>query len=226
MKYRFLLIFFLLPIVVQAQHYYRVKADFSFKFKGDEVSGSSLVMGTAYFDKIAGKITYRVKFPRPEVWVMQDTSMYKFREGKLVERTFVPSPVEMSIFNLALQSNMNNFGLESSVFTLESVERDQGMVITTWNPPPIEGENRLGQIIIANQDGLLKGVVFKNEAGNVVAKQFYDDYTTVSGIHFPKEITQINYAEDGTESYQVTNYKNIIIDESGEDHWYRFAVDQ
>lgn len=226
MKYRFLLALFVLPFIMNAQHYYRVKADFSFKFKGDEEMGSSLVMGTAYYDKVDKKITYRVKFPKPEVWVMQDTSLYKFQNNQLVERSFIPSPVETSIFHLALQSNISNFGLESSAFTLDNVEQDQGMVITTWNPPPIDGEQLIGQILIANKNGLLQGVIFKNPDDSIITKQFYDDYTVVSGINFPREITQIMYGEDGTETYQVTTYKNIIIDESGEDHWYRYSIDR
>jgi hypothetical protein len=226
MKLRYLLFFLIFPFFLNAQHYYRVKADFSFKYKGNVENGSSLVMGTAYFDKVEKKITYRVKFPQQEVWVMRDTSMYKFDvNGKLVDRTFVPSPVETSIFNLALQSNMSNFGLEASSFKLAGVEEDKGMVITTWIPPTIDGEQKLGKILIANQNGILKGVIFQNEMETVIAKQFYDDYTVVSGINFPREITQITYAEDGTETYQVTSYKNIIIDESGEDHWYRYPVE-
>jgi hypothetical protein len=226
MKYWLFIFLFAVPIYSGAQHYYRVKADFSYKFKGDEKSGSSLVMGTAYFDKIEKKITYRVKFPRKEVWVMQDTSMYKFRDQQLVEKSFVPSPVETSIFNLALQSNMNNFGLEASNFRLESVEEDNGLVITTWIPPVIDKSQTLGKILIANNHGRLQGVVFKNNEDRVIAKQFYDDYTNVSGIDFPREITQIMYDQEGQESYQVTSYKNIIIDERADDYWYHYPVER
>lgn len=221
--YGFFLFAFLLPTLSVGQHYYRLKADFSFKFKSGGEEAASLVMGTAYFDKLDKKITYKVKFPNPEVWVMHDTSMYKFEGKKLLERSYIPSPVETSIFNLALQSSMNNFALESSAYTLEKVEEENGLVIATWIPPKMKGEQVLGKVLIANRSGLLQGIVFQNREGEVIAKQFYSDYTWVSGINFPREVTQIMY--DGEkESYQVTNYKNIIIDESGEDHWYRYPI--
>jgi len=226
MFYRFFILILLFPTAINAQHFYRIKADFSFKFKGNEEVGSSLFMGTAYFDKIEKKITYRVKFPQPEVWVIKDTSMYKFRNQEFIEKTFVPAPVETSIFNLSLQSNLSNYGLESSAFRLEDVVNEDGLIIATWIPPVIQGNKQLGKVLIANKDGMLKGVVFKNDADEVIGKQFYDDYTIVNGIFFPQEIIQIMYDENGNETYQLTNYKNVIIDESGEDHWYRYPVDE
>jgi hypothetical protein len=209
--------------ILTAQHYYRIKADFSFKYAGSEETGSSLVMGTAYYDKIDKKITYQVRFPKAEYWAMQDTNMYKFANGQLIEKSFMVSPVETSIFNLALQSTMNNFALENSAYSLKSVEEDKGMVIATWSPPKVKGNDKIGDVLIANKNGLLSGIIFKNAAGDVVAKQFYDDYEMVSGINFPKEVTQIVIA-NGKESYQITNYKNIVIDESGKDHLYRYPV--
>ena len=220
-----LLILLTLPAMLVGQHYYRIKADFSFKYKGLEEKQNSLVMGTAYYDKIAKKITYRVKFPKPQVWVMHDTSMYKFENKQLVEKSYIPSPVETSIFNLALESSMHNFALEASSYTLENVEEEGGMVISTWAPPRMKGEQKLGKVLIANQDGQLKGIVFQSPDGQVIAKQFYEAYVPVSGIFFPQEVTHILFDGMGKESYQITSYKNIVIDETGEDYWYRYPLD-
>jgi hypothetical protein len=217
-------IIILLPLFLQSQHYYRIKADFSFKQSGSQETGPSLVMGTAYYDKINKKLAYKVKFPSDQTWVMYDTSMYKFENNALVEKSYIPSPVETTIFNLALQSSMTNFGLEESAYTLENVEEDQGLVIATWSPPKIQGSNKLGKILIANQDGKLKGIVFKTGADEILAKQFYEDYQEINGIFFPGKVTQIQY-QDGQESYLVTSYKNIVIDEVGKDHLYNFPVD-
>lgn len=222
---RFIFITWLLiiPFILSAQHYYRIRADFTFKFLGGNEGNSSLVIGTAYFDKIDQKITYQVRFPAPQVWVMHDTTLFKFENGALISKNYIPSPVETSIFNLALQSSMSNFALESSAYTLENVEEDKGMVIATWAPPRVQGNDKLGKVLIANQNGLLTGIIFNNGAGEIIAKQFYDKYELIGGINFPKEVTQIYYS-DGKESYQVTNYKNIVIDESGKDHLYRYPV--
>ena len=219
------LVLFLVPVFGQAQHYYRIKADFSFKYKGSAENESSLVMGTAYFDKIEKKITYRVKFPKEEVWVMHDTSLYKFQNRQLVEKSFLPNPVEASIFYLTLNSSLHNYALESTRYTLKEVEEDKGMVISTWSPPRMRGEQKLGEILVANQDGRLKGIVFKGPEGNILARQFYEDYLPVSGLFFPREVTHIQVDGNGKETYQLTTYKNIRIDEQGEDHWYRYPLD-
>ncbi|HRQ28927.1 MAG TPA: hypothetical protein PLU49_02555 [Saprospiraceae bacterium] len=205
-----------------SQHYFRVKADFSFKVKGNETK--SLVMGTVYFDKNEKKIVYNVRFPHKQTWVMHDTSMYLFENNKLKERSFMPSPVEASLFNLILNSSINNFGLEKSPYKLQKVEKDKGMLIGTWTPPKVKGDESLGDILIANQDGKLKGVVFKNKKGKVVSKQFYENYQLIKGLNFPSQLTHIIFHDDGTESYQITNYKNIRIDEKGEDNWYRYKL--
>jgi len=218
-----LLIFFCFLPVLSAQHYYRIRADFSFKYTGGAQGGQSLVMGTAFFDKVEQKITYQVRFPKKQVWVMKDTVMYKYENDRLIERSYVPSPVAASIFNLALQSSMNNFALEDSPYTLSNVEEDKGLVIATWTPPKIPGNDQIGDVLIANQDGRLTGIVFQDAEGRVVSKQFFEEYAQYGGIWFPGQVTQILYLEKG-EAYQVTNYKNIILDENGNDHWYRYPV--
>lgn len=216
-----LLTLFSIPSL-SAQHFYRVKADFSFKVKGDETK--SLVMGTVYFDKHEKKIVYNIRFPHKQTWVMYDTSMYLFENGKFKERSFMPSPVEASLFNLILNSSINNFGLEKSPYKLAKVEKDKGMLIGTWTPPKVKGDETMGDILIANQNGKLKGVVFKNKKGKVITKQFYENYVNVKGLNFPSQLTNIIFHDDGKETYQLTNYKNIRIDEKGEDNWYRFKL--
>jgi len=222
MKILFLLLcLFFVNQRVHSQGYFRFSADFSIKAK-DAAGKGTLTMGRVYYDKNIRKIVYQTKFPEIETWVTADTCMFKFANGKLVQKAIIPSVVEMSIYHLALNGQLPDFGLKKSFFKVEKVEKENEMVITTWLPPS-NFANKIGKILVSNKEKKLFGIVFLDVKGAVAAKQFFNNYQNYKGLFFPTEIVNIKVL-NGKELYEVTTYKNIKVNDYVDDNLYNYAI--
>jgi hypothetical protein len=81
----------------------------------------------------------------------------------------------------------------------------------------------MGKVVMSNVNKKLNGVVFYKTTGEILNKQFYKNYINVSGCEFPTEVTQVTYLKSG-QNYQVTTYKNVVINQNGEEGIYNFVV--
>lgn len=201
----------------RGQQYQRIHADFSVKVKTPS-GGQSLTLGQVYYDRNNKQIIYYVSFPEKEMWVTSDTMVYQIRDGKLISRTATFSMAEFTVFHLALNSHLPDYGLKNTTYTVADVERDRDLVISTWAPPARASE-KLGKILISVKNKQLFGVIFQDPQGVIVRKQFFEDYLLIGGLAFPGRITEINIT-NGIESYQVTTYKNVVVDEMENDNMY------
>jgi hypothetical protein len=203
---------------LQAQHYYRIECDISIKHKVAGEDGM-LVLGRAYYDKVAGRVVFDIRFPDREVWVIEDTLVTVHKDGTTRQTMGMEQYTQATIFHLILEGNLNNFGLHGTMYTMGSVRRDEEMVITTWNPGP--GNQALGKIHTSNIDGALHGVVFENATGEVIGRQLFRNYLTVRGLQVPTEIIQVFYREEA-EEYQVYAFSNIRINNEGNEDFYNY----
>ena len=96
------------------------------------------------------------------------------------------------------------------------------MVITTWLPPE-KLAKITGKVLISNKSNKLFGIVFLDTKDNVVKKQFFNNYQNISGVEFPTEITEITYTGN-KENYQVTTYKNVVIDETKDNLYFDYPI--
>jgi hypothetical protein len=200
-----------------AQGYNRIRADFSVKVR-TATGGQSLTMGQVFYDRNIKQLIYYITFPEKETWITTDTVIYQMRDGKLISKTATFSLAEFTVFHLALNSHLQDFGLKNTRYVALEVGRDKDLVITTWAPPE-KARERLGNILVSVKNKQLFGVIFQDPAGTVIRKQFFEDYHLTGGLAFPGKITEINIS-NGIESYQVTSYKNIVVDEMENDNRY------
>ncbi len=226
MKTRFWigLVGLLLPLSLTAQHYYRLRTDMTVKKKNFDGT-FSLTKGTVYYDNITRKLVIDLWFPQKETYVMKGNMVYVFKDGKLVKSYQNPAPPETTIFALALKNNLKYYGLENSGYRLTDIEEDDGMVISTWLPPE-NLQKAAGKLMIANKNGHITGIVFFSitDPDKVVSKQFFENYQTVQGIPFPTKMVQFFYDKNGREAIQQTEFKNIVIDEKGNDRFYDYPL--
>ncbi len=204
-----------------SQAFFRIKADFSIKAKGFN-GKSQLTMGKVYYDKTIKKIVYKIKYPEKSDWVSVDTNMYHIVNNKVTSRKSLPAIVEFTIFHIALSGNLSNYGLDKSPFTISKVQQSKGMVITTWDPPQLYSKI-YGRIIVSNKNKKLYGIIFFSPDGMILRKQFFKKYQNINGFSFPSEVLQISYNES-KESYELSSFKNIIINDMNEDYIYDYYI--
>ncbi len=215
--YIFFILFSILPELF-SQNFYRITGEFSIKGKSE--GSAQLVVGKFYYDKNDKKIVHANIFPEKAIWVTSDTNLYKVVDNKVVSRQTIPNFTMFSMYHMVLNSQLNNYGLEGSIFTLENVEDANGQVITTWMPPK-SMRKVYGKILISTKEDNLFGIIFFNAEDEILKKQFFEDYSITNGLAFPGKITEITYKE-GKETYLVTTYKNIRVNDRNEEHLYHF----
>ncbi len=224
MKRKFSFLFFLflsISLLTWAQKYYRITGDYSIKAKSFD-GKSQLTAGKFYYDLNYKKLVYCNSFPAVDVWVSFDTVTYRIVDNKVTKRYLAPPLSEFSIFHLALTSQIKNYGLNASGFTIQKVEKNNNMVITTWMPPA-HLKKIFGKVLISVKENRLSGLIFIDSEGTVIRKQFFDKYDNFLGVEFPLEVVDITYT-NGLENYQVTSYKNIMIDEVYSNDFYNYPI--
>ena len=203
----------------QGQQYNRIHTEFSVKVKNAS-GGQSLTMGQVFYDRNNKQLIYYVNFPEKVIWVTSDTLVYQIKDDKLISKTATFSMAEFTVFHLALNSHLQDFGLKNTRYIATEVQREGDLVITTWSPPE-KARAQLGNILVSVKKKQLFGVIFQDPKGMVIRKQFFEDYLLIRGLSFPGKIIEINI-NNGIESYQVTSYKNVVVDEMENDNKYYY----
>ncbi len=193
---------------IDAQQFYRIKADYSIKYKGAD-GRQMLQLGRVCYDINKKTIVLKNSFPTDETIVQQGNETRKIVNFKVVETVKSVVPVELSIFHLALSSQLENFGLSNIGYTMSEIKKEKGLVMTSWKPAK-KYQQQLGEILISTKNKQLFAIIFLDKNGKTVAKHFYRKYTNINGFLFPAEIVRISYLNN-KKSYQLTTYKNIVL---------------
>ena len=204
---------------IRAQEYYRVNADFTVKIKRSDGT-MNLTRGSVYYDKNIMELIYRVSFPQPEVWVVADTSLFKFRSDTLYDRMSIPSVNEFTVFHLSLNAGISDFGMKRSRFKVSKVERKNDLVLSYWKIPD-KAEISIDHVVVAKKKNRLESVIMMGDESKVLSRQFFRDYMKSGAFEFPQQIVQILPGEDGEDNYQVTEFKNIKVNDMENEQLFR-----
>lgn len=205
---------------LHGQEYYRMNADFTVKIRRSD-STLNLTRGTVFYDKNIGELIYRITFPRPEVWVISDTSIYKYRSDTLSERVSIPSVNEFTVFHLSLNATMSDFGLKKTMFRVSRVEKRDDRVLSYWKIPE-KIESSIDHVVVVKKENRLESVIMMGDDSEILSRQFYRDYQRTGAFEFPRQIVQIIPDESGADNYQVTEFKNIVVNDMDHDHLFRY----
>ncbi len=221
-------IFFLILIIGNfntsfSQQFYRFSAEYTVKFK-DKAGNPVMKMGKVFYDIKTKKIVIKNGFPVKEYVVHNDTSIYHIRVGNIVQHNRIISPVEFSIFHLALNGQLSNYGLDKAGYTIEKVQKDKGLVIASWVPSE-KFQHNLGKILISTKEKKLYGIVFLDLKEKIVSKHIFHKYVIIDGFEFPSEVVRINYF-DNYELYELTTYRKIKVNETENDNYFNYPISE
>lgn len=205
-----------------SQDYLRVKADFTVKISSNN-GKKNLTKGTVFYDKNIKELIYNISFPRKEKWLSKDTSLYKYREDTLVQRTTIPSINEFTVFHLALNSGLNDYGLKGSNFRIGKVEKKGDLTLSYWKIPK-QLNITIDHVVIAKKDNRLESVIMVGDNQEIISKQFFRNYIKLDAFEFPRQIIQIMYDSAGKENYQVTDFNNIKVNDMANDKLYHLEL--
>ncbi len=205
-----------------SQDYFRIQADITVKISSSDGT-KSLTRGTVYYDKNIKELIYDISFPRNEKWLSKDTSLYKYNKDSLIQRITIPSINEFTVFHLALNSGLNDYGLKKSNYNISKVEKQGDLVLSYWKIPD-QLNLTMDHVVIAKKNNRLESVVIVGENQEILSKQFFRNYITIDAFEFPGQIVQILYDSSGGENYQVTDFGNIKINDMTNAELYHFKL--
>ncbi len=217
------------------QAFNRIQADITIKERLPD-SSYQLLIGQVYYDKSTNNLLYNITFPKKQKWLFQDTTFYVIQDKKVKVQKKYPQINRLSIFALALNGQLQNYGLnKNKAFTISNIERKEGKVYITWQPPKKYRKN-IGNIIMEQNRNKLTGIVFLNSEDQVIHKQFFENYTTIQGVNFPQRMVRINKISDTTQTstdstlvprkthYKIITFDNIKVNEDEPDKMYNYTL--
>lgn len=216
-----LLIFIFYSTQTYSQKFYRVKANITIKDKNSD-GKYNLTKGILYYDINYRKAVYNISFPENAMIVIADTVSYTIKEGKKTKSKSLKEFLDFSLFNLCLTGKLDYYGLKDTPFTISKTEKQDSLVITTWSPPQ-KLRKKKGVIKVSVKNKKLFGVIIYDVKGNIISKQFFEDYIVVKNLTIPTKIVSFSYIKGKTFT-QITEFKNITINEEGNDSFYNYSV--
>lgn len=222
---KFLLLFIVFVSIAfsgLSQEAYRIHSDFLFKSKGLD-SLFRVTKGEVYFDKNIKTLVFKNTFPKRETFVIKDTFLYVYHADTLIDTRKNLIPPEHTMFSYLLSSTFSNYGLEQSGFKINDVERQKGIVVTSWMPNGIIGQY-VSKILVANKNKRLYSVVIYDKDKKLISRQIFKKYQSIQGTEIPSEILSVTYYNDSTQYMQITNLNNIKLNESENESMYNFKL--
>jgi hypothetical protein len=152
---------------------------------------------------------------------MRDTTLIKIKPGSKPEIKTMPEINEFTVFHLALNVSLTNFGLDKSIYKLIKVEKVDGKVVSYWKLPANQIES-MNHIIVAKKNNKLLNVIIVDNNNKIISKQFFKDYIQIGAFQFPGRVIHINYDKQNKPNYQVYEFKNIVVNDMENDALYYY----
>jgi hypothetical protein len=109
------------------------------------------------------------------------------------------------------------------MYQMNKVEKKGGMVLSYWKIPE-KAKISIDHVVVAKKSNRLESVVMVNSDQKIISKQFFRNYIKIDAFEFPSQIIQILYDPDGRENYQVTEFRNIRINDMTNSKLYESAL--
>lgn len=214
-KFSLTLVFLFLSILVCGQDLgNRIEADYTIKEIAHD-GGKSLIIGKVFYDINSQTLLHRQSFPEERLIIFKDTSAYQVKGDSIFRTSSSSMTVQFSIYHLVLSNEITDFGLVNMGFELVNVDDQQGKVVSKWKYPGASS----GYVAITQDQGLVDGVLFYNEKGEAVVKQYFKEYVSAGRFSFPGKIYEFINSPGGG-SKKITVHNNIKVDDFEDESEY------
>lgn len=198
----------------------RVEASYSIK-EIDASGAQSLVMGKVFYNLGQRTLVHHHSFPQRQIIVFKDSSAFRLVADSISRTSSSAMTVEFSIYHLILSNEISEFGLRRMGFELVDVTESQGKVLSQWQYPGVKS----GHVVIAQVNGLVDSVIFYDNQGKPLVKQFFKEYKRVGRFSFPSKIYETVVTPFG-ETKKITAHTEIKIDDyTDEADFYNIYAD-
>ncbi len=196
-------------ILAHSQPISKISAKVSIKEKFAD-STYTYSRGKISYNHNTKKTVITVTYPEKQEWTLSEKGIYKKADSLTLMRSHTSILSEFSIFRLAIEGTLNNYGLTYSDFTAVEVAYNDKMTVTTWHPPQ-EYSKAFSKILTSQSQGRLNGLVVYDTRGNIVSRQFFTEYRNFSRLTIPTQITFVNNTSTGPK-YRIILFSELVVE--------------
>lgn len=198
----------------------RIEAEYSIK----EISPNgqnSLIVGKVFYDQRQQTLVHKQSFPANTLLAFRDSSVFVIQKDSIKQTKASAMAIQFSIYNLILNNEISDFGLEKMGFEMMEVDEQEGKIVSKWKHSVAAS----GYIAITQENGKVDGVIFYEKSGKPLVKQYFREYQKVGKVYFPSKIMEIIYTPSG-ENKKITTHRNIKVDDfTDEAEYYNLFTD-
>lgn len=216
-KILILLLFTATMLSMKAQQAYRLKAEILTKTRLPD-STFQVSKGVIHYDQNIKKIIFDFSFPEREKVVLFDTLLFRYRDGKMVEKTSSFLVPEQSFFHFILSGSLSNFGFDQAQFTAKGIEKKKDLVITTWLPPE-NLKKYISKVLVATRNKQLYSITMMGPDEKVLNRQILKDYRPVNKQMIPHEVLLATYLDEQV-MYQIITLNAVVLNEESNHQQY------
>lgn len=150
----------------------------------------------------------KIYYPdKNEVYVQQDATLSS----------------ENDILMAFFENQITDMGLRDLGFTLRSTDFDDGLMVTTWNPP-LQLNQMLSKVELVHENHLPIYSAYYKADGSVLQKLFYYEFRTFGRYSFPSRITSFEYMENGDSVVSRKVYSDFAFDDAASSGYFDFEI--
>lgn len=122
-----------------------------------------------------------------------------------------------------LNGSSGDMGLKAGGFNISDTKFKDGMVITTWLPPPVM-VGIIGQAVLVHENYKLIYMAGFNSKSEPALKVYYSNYTKIEDLSFPLSVTEIHYTSPVDSTIEKYTYSNVKVNDKVNIEFANFKI--
>ncbi|HRY98456.1 MAG TPA: hypothetical protein P5550_05290 [Bacteroidales bacterium] len=199
----------------------------SVKMKNQSLARGKKVIQEAncYYSNESGTFVTHYIYPKEMVKITN-------RKGEM--KVYFPKTNEVSLYqdfffsseNELLHYFVNNLtedlGLKKAGFSMSGTRKEDGLLITTWTPPPGIEWLKAVEVVYENLLPIYSGYIAPN--GKTIKKVYYSEYYNGNGFTLPTNVTEISFPSEKDSVIKRTLYYDIKLNKEVNPTWLNYSI--
>jgi hypothetical protein len=184
------------------------------------------VQAEMFYEAENGRLVTNYISPVQQVMITNnrgELAIYNERDNTVYRDQSMEYSSENNLIYFFLSGRMQDLGLRQMGFDLMETEFIDGLVKTSWFPPPAM-YHLFNRIELVHEDFLPIYAGYYDAGRNLVKKVYYTDYMHFPELILPMTITEFNYLPGGDSIVNRLRFSDVRINQRAASPWFNFSI--
>jgi outer membrane lipoprotein-sorting protein len=187
---------------------------------------ATIINAELYYQYDQGKLLTRYLKPLDYMFFTNnkgEAKIYYPTSNEVMMRQSAEFNSEKGLLYFFLANKLSDLGLGEMGFKIMDTRFDDGLVISTWNPP---GEllKSYSKVELVHESYRPIFIAYYDKKGKVIQKIFYYEYTSYPDFSMPLKVVQTDFMADGDSSITKITYSDIKIGDKANSNFFNFKI--